>query len=542
MINGGAYNTIQLNKQNYYIPWRSVEAGKSAFVVAEMAITSDTITTKNIEFVDANGLILSTSPAVGKAGSKSTFLKINLQAGNHQDVNRITAQYFRTDKDGKKHTTPLAYVNVISYNSQPVDLVIATTTGNTPNISASELQTELNHIYSQSVIQFKVSQIDLGTVDFDKNKDNRVDAGETGIISNYTAETRAFKRAVRKHQAYNKKHFYIVMVPQAEKTDGRASLQGRWALKTQVGFVFNPSSMSRTDFIRTVAHESGHGIFRLWHTFSANSKYIIPQGTTNNLMDYPSVTLSGDEGTDLYKHQWDFCHDPESMTGLFQDDSEGGLITYDCFAKADNYKKFMGLWEKLKKNPRFKRVYEIVEKSTKTTYCFSELEKGMYNETNPPFGYATHLVYDTDAFRIWFVNHQTNKSVNIEEYYNLIQNISQPSNEWEGKIGVDISRINKTTIFHELNHAAQNILEMENGISYSDVQMEVETRLILYYDVFITAPDAIRKDYRKMYDYLINKLGKDNCGDLMPLTGYFTCNRKLWPMKNAEFINYNYDK
>jgi len=327
MINGGAYNTIQLNKQNYYIPWRSVEAGKSAFVVAEMAITSDTITTKNIEFVDANGLILSTSPAVGKAGSKSTFLKINLQAGNHQDVNRITAQYFRTDKDGKKHTTPLAYVNVISYNSHPVDLVIATANGNTPKVSASELQTELNHIYSQSVIQFKVSQIDLGTVDFDKNKDNSVDAGETGIISNYTAETRAFKRAVRKHQAYNKKHFYIVMVPQAEKTDGRASLQGRWALKTQVGFVFNPSSMSRTDFIRTVAHESGHGIFRLWHTFSANSKYIIPQGTTNNLMDYPSVTLSGDEGTDLYKHQWDFCHDPESMTGLFQDDSEGESST-----------------------------------------------------------------------------------------------------------------------------------------------------------------------------------------------------------------------
>jgi hypothetical protein len=139
------------------------------------------------------------------------------------------------------------------------------------------------------------------------------------MLSNYTAETRAIKRAVRRHQAYDKKAFYIVMTPEASEG---AMLKGRWALKTQVGFVFNPKGMSDEQFIHTVAHESGHGIFRLWHTFSSKNNYQLAKGTTTNLMDYSTKP----NATDLFKYQWDYCHNPENMTGLFQDDEEGEFV------------------------------------------------------------------------------------------------------------------------------------------------------------------------------------------------------------------------
>jgi hypothetical protein len=78
---------------------------------------------------------------------------------------------------------------------------------------------------------------------------------------------------------------------------------GYMPMKGQFGFVKisgNPA--------HTIAHELGHGAFRLWHTFSTNKDaiYIAAQGATDNLMDYSN-------GTGLYKHQWDLVHDPQTM-------------------------------------------------------------------------------------------------------------------------------------------------------------------------------------------------------------------------------------
>ncbi|GEM_PF-2356086 len=322
MVTGGAYKTMQYQDKNYYIPWRSVETGKSAYIVAELVTNIDTLNSKHILFTDINGKELSAQITAG-SNKKAQYIKVKLTGTSHEDINRITAKYYTTDNEGNKITKELAWIDVISYSNQPVDLVVAKSNGNSPVIPIPELQRELNRIYSQSIISFRVSEIDLRKVRFDKDGDGKVDAGETGLISNYTRETRAFKKAVRRHTAYDKGSFYIVMAPEASTgRTNRVGLKGRWALKTQVGFVFNPEHMSSKEFIHTVAHECGHGIFRLWHTFSSNSSYPLVRGTTNNLMDY---TTSPDS-TALFKYQWDYCHNPENMTGLFQDDEEGEMV------------------------------------------------------------------------------------------------------------------------------------------------------------------------------------------------------------------------
>jgi hypothetical protein len=342
MITGGAYNRYQYDDNNYYIPWRSVESGKSAYIVAELVTDIDTLTREHILFTDSNSKKLTAQTTAGK-NRKAQYIKVQLTGTSHEDVNRVTAQYITKDDEGNKVIKELAWIDVISYSNQPVDLVVAKANGNNPAVPVSELQRELNRIYSQSIISFRVSEIDLGKVRFDKDGDGKVDAGETGLISNYTRETRAFKKAVRRHPAYDNGSFYIVMAPEASTgRTNRLGLKGRWALKTQVGFVFNPEQMSSKEFVHTVAHECGHGIFRLWHTFCSNSSYPLVRGTTNNLMDY---TISPDS-TALFKYQWDYCHNPENMTGLFQDEEEGEYAPVTWISSIIQDIRCMRYWNK----------------------------------------------------------------------------------------------------------------------------------------------------------------------------------------------------
>jgi hypothetical protein len=67
-----------------------------------------------------------------------------------------------------------------------------------------------------------------------------------------------------------------------------------------------------------VAHELGHGVFNLRHTFSEENSFTLQEGDTENLMDYSS-------GTELWKYQWDFIHDPEGGWHIFEDVEEGEM-------------------------------------------------------------------------------------------------------------------------------------------------------------------------------------------------------------------------
>ncbi len=70
---------------------------------------------------------------------------------------------------------------------------------------------------------------------------------------------------------------------------------------------------ARESLARTIAHELGHGWFRLEHSWQTYPT--LTQGSSDNLMDYGA-------GTRLRKYQWDFVHDPISMLGWFQDEDD----------------------------------------------------------------------------------------------------------------------------------------------------------------------------------------------------------------------------
>ena len=99
-----------------------------------------------------------------------------------------------------------------------------------------------------------------------------------------------------------------------------------------------------------------------------------------------------------------------------------------------------------------------------------------------------------------------------------LQNLIK-SEDWKGRIGLNMKLISSYVIFHELNHAVQNLLELEGKAQYSGALSEVETRMICFYAAFLKADVETRKDYLKMREFLISFYKNSNIDDLMPLTG-----------------------
>jgi len=62
-------------------------------------------------------------------------------------------------------------------------------------------------------------------------------------------------------------------------------------IKGQCGFIFL-NNVSADGVARVATHELGHGIFSLRHTLSTKNTVTLPQGNTDNLMDYPSTSNS----------------------------------------------------------------------------------------------------------------------------------------------------------------------------------------------------------------------------------------------------------
>jgi len=128
-------------------------------------------------------------------------------------------------------------------------------------------------------------------------------------------------RAMKDHPAYNRHTVYLFFFDQGMD----AAVAGYMPLNGQFGYITGFTAAKQAEYYRTIAHEVAHGVFNLRHTFSTENRYVLSEGTTNNLLDYNG-------GTALYKYQWDLIHDPQKIWfAWMEEEGEGRMMGEPLF-------------------------------------------------------------------------------------------------------------------------------------------------------------------------------------------------------------------
>ena len=123
---------------------------------------------------------------------------------------------------------------------------------------------------------------------------------EFGDLSTYSPEQNAVIAKFTTNRKPKENTYYIFLVNDGTGDHGYMRLGG------QYGFVYSTNA-------RTIAHELGHGIFKLEHPFKGKNA---DKGKTTALMDY-------NEGQDFFYRDWKQINDPKVKLYAFQKQSEG---------------------------------------------------------------------------------------------------------------------------------------------------------------------------------------------------------------------------
>ena len=138
-----------------------------------------------------------------------------------------------------------------------------------------------------------------------------LDKDESDIFSAFPAKMKQFNKAFRESRIVDDQAYYIFLI----KGTGH-QYAGFMPFKRKFGYIFLNNTQNISN---TIAHELGHGAFRLKHNFS-EFEGKVTQGSTDNLMDY-------NNGTVLKKYQWDQISDPAMRLAWLEDDEEGAMVS-----------------------------------------------------------------------------------------------------------------------------------------------------------------------------------------------------------------------
>ncbi len=280
---------------NTAIPWAAVKENEEVTVKARL-IPDKGIAADNIIFKTAEGDALTAN----RNGDEWT---VQLPQLTHEQILSINAIDSETNQTVGK-------LQAIGYTPIEKRVILVAVNGqSTPSIS--QVESYLNTHYKQAVASWKVEIGNPLQVD---GFDGTLQDSEQATLSTYSAGMKTIIRAFTKDTTtIDKEAFYLFMIDKS--SEGNAGYMPR---KHRYGFIY--MGETQTNVNRTIAHELGHGAFRLQHTWEEYPN--IAQGSSQNLMDYST-------GTTLRKYQWDLIHNPPLVIGLVEDMGEGALALSD---------------------------------------------------------------------------------------------------------------------------------------------------------------------------------------------------------------------
>jgi hypothetical protein len=303
------YDKLSIAKKEYYVPFKSLEEGKGDLLLAKPEVES----TDQILFI----LEDSTEVPATKLSDGSYQLTLPpFPSKGEYNLYAVIKDANPTDSTHDEHIA--GQCKIVVYEPQKNNVILIPINGAKVPESKS-IQDQLNKIYAPAVSQWNVTtQENLDVPGFD----NTLDSISTGLLSTYTAEMRTIIKAyIAKYQDDTSSYHLFIVNGSAEQ-----GLLGFMPKKRAYGFITNTDAT-------TIAHELGHGAFRLNHLFE---DYTGLRSRTDNLMDYNTP-----QGSELLHYQWEEVHHPAPIVGWLQGDDEGELSTAECAANQNMIRQFL---------------------------------------------------------------------------------------------------------------------------------------------------------------------------------------------------------
>ncbi len=306
----GNYDKVTVGGQEILVPWKSVETGHiDRLMTATSGSGGD-----SINFLTESGNMVMTAPG-SKEAIKEAYRSTILNSQSFKQIlvtgvdksDMLKAWYSEKVNDSIVNRILAGQVNIVAYDKIPEELCLVEVNGAVAP-EPDFVEKELNIIYSSSIVQWKVSKLSS----FKATLDNY-----SGIFENihdemkYTSHEKQVKDAFMNAKDYNKNKCYLFFIKGETKKD----IQGFMPYNRQFGFLYT-ENLQAADVMHTIAHELGHGLFRLEHPYKVDDPRM---STEDNLMAY-------NQSTHLFKSQWDLIHDPQSMLFAWAQDEEEGAL------------------------------------------------------------------------------------------------------------------------------------------------------------------------------------------------------------------------
>ena len=295
--------------KDYIAPWKLIPEGETDVVTARYEGKKSIDVSKLVFTSDAKSPAL---PASYDETSRTWSIKLpSVASGAAYDVFAV----YEGEVLGKLH--------VVSYVKQQHKVTLVPI--NNVKLDKTQIERELNAVYTPVGIHFDVEVDERMRGDYSWEVTSEQDKLLSLVGKSfwgYDKEVKESTEMLRLQQAYQAKAgtlegAYLFVLDGAKGIEGqKGSLLGEMPRKSRFGYIFAANSLNTEEFVRTIAHEVGHGIFTLQHTFDAEYGKGT-QNTTNNLLDYA-------KGTSLAAFQWNIMANPAIFTAT--DKAEEGRI------------------------------------------------------------------------------------------------------------------------------------------------------------------------------------------------------------------------
>lgn len=218
---------------------------------------------------------------------------------------------------------------------EPKKVLLVPVAQNGIGTNADGVEDYLNNLYGGLGFSFEVELVDPILVDESYLSEEEgalrdllddglsIGADDQSVWTNYTDEMKKLTNYyISKNPDIAETNPAIIFLVEKPQEDQYSGVQGDMPRGKSVGFVFtNNVTASGKDFNRLVAHELGHGLFKLEHIFNYGHGDCLNQGATTNLMDYSSKTPNDE----LVHFQWHNMHKDFLMVWSFTESDEEGM-------------------------------------------------------------------------------------------------------------------------------------------------------------------------------------------------------------------------